>query len=196
MQRTRFSSVLVMCFLALDAGCSRKPEVQRVDAASNQLPQTSRTERTTILRPGEFAPNFVAHDHQGGAVELFQSLRGQDVVLIFYPGDDTPGCTKQLCAVRDDYDSFLKRGVLVLGVNPAGAERHAAFVSKYSYPFQIVVDRDSRIAAAYGCKGSGHTRRVVYGITRDGRVAFAEEGMPAHERIFAALGSAECPCVQ
>lgn len=143
--------------------------------------------RSELIPAGEMAPDFTAVDHRGETVRLSKLLQDHNVVLVFYPADFTPGCTKQLCNVRDDWSEFQKRDTIVLGVNPADADKHAEFAAKYEFPFPIIVDEGSRIAAAYGCKGMAFTMRTVYVIGRDGRVLLAESGMVPHETIFAAL---------
>jgi len=122
--------------------------------------------------------------------QLRELLKAKNVVLIFYPADFTPGCTKQLCAVRDDWSAFEDRNAIVLGVNPADPARHAEFAAEHRFPFPVLSDPLARIAAAYGARRPGnseHPIRTVYVIRRDGRVALSERGMVSHDRIFAAL---------
>ena len=143
--------------------------------------------RDGLIPVGEPAPDFSAVDHKQQPIRLSTLLAAHPVVMVFYPADYTPGCTKQLCAVRDDWSEFQKRNALVLGVNPADATKHASFAEKYSFPFPIVVDENSSIAAAYGCKGKLFPQRTVYVIGSDGKVKLGESGMVPHEKIFAAL---------
>jgi len=141
-----------------------------------------------ILAVGDPAPAFTSRDHRGNAVRLADYRGKQNVVLIFYPGDDTPGCTKQLCTARDDYSRYEGLDAVVFGVNPADAESHAKFAEKYDFPFGILVDSDGAVIRAYGCRGiGGITTRTVYVIDKAGRIAFAERGMPATDDILAAL---------
>jgi peroxiredoxin Q/BCP len=162
------------------SGCQR---------ANNQYAEPVK-ERSDMLQIGQMAPEFTAKDQAGATVSL-ERLRGKsNVVLVFYPGDNTPGCTKQLCAIRDDWSEFQKRGVQVYGVNPAGAESHQSFIDKQNYPFPLIVDEGHKIAAAYGCKGLLMTTRTVYGIDKAGKIVFARRGMPANTDILAAFGEA------
>ncbi|HOA74694.1 MAG TPA: peroxiredoxin [Phycisphaerae bacterium] len=144
--------------------------------------------RAELIPAGEPAAEFSAKDHKGQTLRLSELLEKQRVVLVFYPADFTPGCTKQLCAVRDDWSEFERRNATVLGVNPASIETHARFAEEHGFPFPVISDEESAIAAAYGCKGKDHTQRVVYVIGRDGKVLLSEAGMVPHEKIFAALG--------
>ena len=138
-----------------------------------------------MLTVGSQAPGFEAFDQSGKSVRL-PALKGSPVVLVFYPGDDTPGCTRQLCAFRDHWTAYTDAGVAVFGVNPQGAASHEKFAAKFAFPFPILVDRGGRIANAYRA-GGRLVRRSVYGIGPDGRIAFAQRGSPAPELVLAAL---------
>ncbi len=149
--------------------------------------------RSDLVPPGEFAPDFTAATHAGDAVSL-ADLRGKkQVVLVFYPGDNTPVCTTQLCELRDDWVALQAEDTVVFGVNPASAEKHAEFAAKYRYPFPLLVDTGSRIAAAYGCSAffGWMIRRTVYAIDKRGRVVFAQRGRPTVAAILAALHTAQ-----
>jgi peroxiredoxin Q/BCP len=143
-----------------------------------------RSEAARLLSVGEQAPDFSLED-QGGASVTLREFRGrQNVVLIFYPGDNTPGCTKQLCAVRDEFELFSDNDTAVFGVNPQGSESHQGFVKKHTFPFSLLVDREKQVAAAYGCKGMLMTKRTVYGINKEGTIVFARRGRPSNEEII------------
>jgi peroxiredoxin Q/BCP len=139
------------------------------------------------LPAGVQAPDFEATDQSGNRIQLRELLKDQAVVLVFYPGDDTPGCTKQLCAVRDDWSQFQAANATVLGVNPADQESHTAFREKYSFPFPLIVDTDATIAEAYGTDGMLMVKRTVFVINQDGEIVLAERGMVGHDKIFEAL---------
>jgi peroxiredoxin Q/BCP len=104
---------------------------------------------TGAVEPGHAAPDFELTSDAGDRVSL-SSLRGSPVVLYFYPKDDTPGCTKQACGIRDSYEAFRERGVVVLGVSPDDEESHLQFKSKYGLPFTLLADPEHRVAEAYG----------------------------------------------
>jgi thioredoxin-dependent peroxiredoxin len=105
-----------------------------------------------MLKEGTTAPAFKTTDQSGKTVSL-KDLRGQKVVLYFYPKDDTPGCTKEACSFRDAFATFKKRGIQVLGVSPDNEKSHQKFVSKYKLPFTLLADTDRSIAEAYGVWG-------------------------------------------
>ncbi len=126
------------------------------------------------LPVGAEAPLFEARDDTGALVRL-ADLRGRPVVLLFYPGDGTPKCTRQLCELRDSYGPLSASGAAVFGVNPFGARSHAAFRAKFSFPFPLLVDEGRRIMRAYRC-GRFIVARTVYVVGADGRIAFAQRG--------------------
>lgn len=140
------------------------------------------------LPVGSPAPDFALSDDAGHAVTL-SALRGKNVVLVFYPGDSTPGCTRQLCQLRDSWESARARGVEVFGVNPQSAASHARFRSRHRFPFPLLVDAGRKVAALYNASGI-IVKRTVYLIGPDGTIRFARRGMPAPEEVLGAVASA------
>ena len=128
-------------------------------------------------KEGSAAPNFAAKDANGETVRL-KDLRGQKVVLYFYPKDDTPGCTKEACSFRDAFADFKKREIKVLGVSTDSEASHKKFAAKYKLPFTLLADPDHSIADAYGVYGEkkfmGRTylgvKRVTFLIDEKGKV--------------------------
>lgn len=104
---------------------------------------------TPVPQVGQPAPDFEVKTDTGETVKL-SDYRGQRVVLYFYPKADTPGCTKQSCAFRDDYSAYRQKKVVVLGASPDTPEEQAAFKAKYSLPFSLLADKDRTLANAYG----------------------------------------------
>jgi len=104
------------------------------------------------LKEGDKAPNFAVPDANGKTVRL-KDLRGQKVVLYFYPKDDTPGCTKEACSFRDSFAKFKKRGIEVLGVSLDNEKSHRKFATKYDLPFRLLADTDRAISESYGTYG-------------------------------------------
>ena len=105
-----------------------------------------------MIKEGTTAPAFKTTDANGDTVSL-KELKGQKVVLYFYPKDDTPGCTKEACSFRDAWGKFKKQGITVLGVSPDSEASHKKFESKYKLPFTLLADKDHAIADAYGVWG-------------------------------------------
>lgn len=106
------------------------------------------TEEGTV-KVGERAPDFALPDASGKNVSL-KSLKGQKVVLYFYPKDDTPGCTKESCDLRDASMAITKLGGIVVGISMDGAESHQKFIAKYRLPFSLLSDEDAAVSKAYG----------------------------------------------
>lgn len=102
-----------------------------------------------VVEEGRPAPDFELRSDSGETVRLSE-LRGRPVVLYFYPRDNTPGCTRQACVIRDAWDSFSERGAVVLGVSPDGEASHAKFKEKHDLPFTLLADPDHRLAEEYG----------------------------------------------
>jgi thioredoxin-dependent peroxiredoxin len=136
------------------------------------------------LPVGTPAPDFTTLDDSGRTVTL-SGLRGHNVVLVFYPGDDTPGCTKQLCQFRDDWSQATQRNVKVFGVNPQSAQKHQRFREKFNFPFPLLVDRGQTIGALYQANGV-IVKRTVYLIGPDGTILFAQRGMPPVAEVLRA----------
>jgi len=111
-----------------------------------------------MLEPGTTAPPFTLTDAAGHSVSL-ADFAGRDVVLYFYPKDDTPGCTKEACGFRDGWDDLKAMGVAVLGVSADDADSHRRFAAKYRLPFTLLSDPDHRVMRAYGAYGE----KTLYG---------------------------------
>jgi peroxiredoxin Q/BCP len=135
------------------------------------------------LEPGTPAPDFSLPDDTGRTVTL-SALRGSPVVLVFYPGDDTPGCRKQLCQFRDEWKDARGAGVQVFGVNPQSAKSHGKFRARYKLPFPLLVDAGQRVAEQYRASGL-IVKRTVYLIDADGVIRFARRGMPDPSEVLA-----------
>lgn len=142
-----------------------------------------------MLNVGAKAPLFKAGSTHG-EVDLEQYAGKRPIVLIFYPMDDTPGCTKQLCAVRDAKARYEAYGAVVFGVNPGTIESHQAFAAKHRYDFPLIVDKDHRIRKMYGIGkmfGLIAQQRTVYAIDLNGNIAYAEKGLRPTDEILQAL---------
>ena len=129
------------------------------------------------LREGDVAPKFTVATSGGGKISLADYL-GKNVILYFYPKDDTPGCTKEACAFRDGFADFKKRGAVILGVSPDSVKSHDKFVEKFKLPFPLLADEDKEIVNAYGVWGEKSfmgrkyegTNRVTFLIGPDGYI--------------------------
>lgn len=105
---------------------------------------------TSPVRPGEPAPDFTLVDQKGETVKL-SALRGtSNIVLFFYPKDDTPVCTQEACLFRDNYDSMKDADALVLGISADSPASHRAFAERHGFPFPLLSDPDGEARKAYG----------------------------------------------
>ena len=138
---------------------------------------------------GSQAPDFTLQTETGKRVRL-SALRGKNVVLVFYPGDDTMICRQQLCEFRDAWPDVSGHNVTVFGVNPESAESHREFRERYRFPFPLLVDDEQRVAALYHCDG-GFVNRTVYLIGPDGKIRYARRGMPRPLEVLAAAVKAK-----
>jgi peroxiredoxin Q/BCP len=137
------------------------------------------------LMVGTVAPDFTLPDDSGHHVSL-TSLRGRNVLLVFYPADNTPGCTKQLCQLRDNWERLQSTGVAVFGINPQSADSHTNFRNKQQLPFPLLVDKAQKVAELYQANGL-FVKRTVYLIGPDGKVRFGRRGMPTPDQVLAPL---------
>jgi peroxiredoxin Q/BCP len=111
-----------------------------------------------VLDVGQAAPDFTLSDQDGNPVRL-SALKGQQVVLYFYPKDNTPGCTKEACSFRDRFAELKSRGVVVLGVSPDSVASHRKFADKHTLPFTLLADPEHQVAEAFGAWGE----KTLYG---------------------------------
>jgi peroxiredoxin Q/BCP len=119
-----------------------------------------------MVKEGDAAPDFESRDAEGNTVKL-SDLRGQKVALYFYPKDDTPGCTKEACSLRDGHSELTRRGIKVIGVSTDDEKSHRKFAEKYSLPFTLLADTDHKVAERYGVYGEKQFMGKTYmGVSR------------------------------
>lgn len=135
------------------------------------------------LPAGTPAPDFTLSKQDGKTVTL-SKLRGANVVLVFYPGDDTPVCRQQLCEFRDQWGAARQHNVQIFGVNPGSAGSHLKFQEKYRFPFPLLVDSGQKVAELYHANGL-FIKRTVYLIGPDGVIRYAKRGKPAPAEVLA-----------
>lgn len=134
--------------------------------------------KNRMLKENDLAPDFTLTADDGSEVTL-SDLRGQKVILYFYPKDDTPGCTTQACAIRDQWREFQDRGALVFGISPDSVESHLKFREKYQLPFPLLADTEHEVAEAYGVwkeksmfgRKFWGNERTTFIIDEEGRIA-------------------------
>lgn len=146
------------------------------------------------------APDFTAPviggSHPEGDTVTLSALHGQPVVLYFYPKDDTPGCTKQACALRDGWDAISSKA-RIFGISTDPVKKHAKFIQKYSLPFPLIADEDHAIVNAYGVwvektlygRNYMGTERSTFIIGKDGRIAAILEKVKPEQHLDQVLAA-------
>src|SRR5712671_3295650 len=135
------------------------------------------TDLKLSVKEEDQAPPVTANT-SGGKKISFNDFKGRNVILYFYPRDDTPGCTKEACSFRDNFPRFNEKDAVVLGVSTDSVKAHDKFVNKFQLPFILIADEDKRIVQAYGVWGQKSfmgrkymgTHRVTILIGPDGRI--------------------------
>jgi len=104
------------------------------------------------LKQGDKSPNFSGNDQNGEKITL-SDYSDKKLILFFYPKDNTPGCTKEACNLRDNYELLLDKGFSIIGVSADDEQRHKKFIDKFNLPFPLIADVDKEIITAFGCWG-------------------------------------------
>lgn len=152
------------------------------------------------LKIGDKAPDFTAQDQNGNKISLAY-YKGKKVILYFYPKDNTPGCTAQACNLKDNYSSFLKKGIQVIGVSIDSVASHKKFETKYDLPFPLVSDENKTIVHEYGVWGPKKfmgrefdgTHRTTFLIDEKGKIEqiIEKPNTKEHSAQIAALSKEE-----
>lgn len=149
------------------------------------------------MTKGDKAPDFTLNDGDGSEWTLSEH-RGRTVVMLFYPGDNTPVCTRQLCSVRDHWSEYQATGAEVIGISTDTVESHKGFAGKHELPLRLLSDADGAISAIYGMKSwlPGRTARGVVVVDKDGNIAYQKAELvslfrPSDESVLAAIRLAE-----
>ena len=133
------------------------------------------------LKIGDKAPMFEGADQDGKSIKL-EDFKGSNLILYFYPKDNTPGCTAESCDLRDNYDMWLEKGYNIVGVSPDSQKSHLNFIAKYNLPFPLIADTQKIIIKAYGAWGL----KKLYGKEYEGllRTTFVIDGEGTIINIF------------
>ena len=169
MLKLNLSTTLLLGLLTAGPALAADP-VKPTTAPAAGSTATDPALEAALLAPGTPAPDFTATAHNGEKVTL-SKLKGKNVVLYWYPKDDTPGCTKQACDIRDNWDKLKKAGVMVYGVSTQDNTSHQAFAEKHKLPFPLLPDESGEIAKKFGVPVvNGKAKRMSVLIGKDGKV--------------------------
>lgn len=145
---------------------------------------------------GQTAPNFTLEDGNGKKWQL-TDFKGRTVVIMFYPGDNTPVCTAQLCSVRDHWSEYQATGAEVVGISTDSVESHAGFAEKNSLPFTLLSDPDRKVSSMYDMKSwlPGRAARGIVVVDKNGIIAYHKAQpislmRPADSDVLAAVRKA------
>lgn len=145
-------------------------------------------DQTQPLPIGTMAPDFDL-PATGGQRATLSNYRGKNLIIVFYPKDQTPGCTRQLCALRDDIALLEGLNTTVLGSNPGSLASHERFVAAQGYPFPIAVDAERTMARAYHAlkEDDKAIQRTVYIVDAAGVIRYAKQGLPPDTELIEAI---------
>ncbi len=134
------------------------------------------------LNIGDIAPDFTGVDQNGDTIKL-SDFSGSNLILYFYPKDNTPGCTNEACDLRDNYKMWAEKGYKVVGVSPDSQASHQKFAAKHNLPFPLIADTEKEIIKAYGAWGP----KKLYGREYEGllRTTFVIDGKGTIAQVFA-----------
>ncbi len=123
-----------------------------------------------MLEENTIAPNFTLKNQDGKDVSL-SDYAGKWTLIYFYPKDDTPGCTKEACALRDNFPFYEDTGIEILGISKDSPASHTKFIQKYSLPFTLLSDSEGSVAKTYRANGMLGTKRISYLVSPNGTIA-------------------------
>lgn len=172
--KTFFSLVLISSLVQINVNA----EELRGNKTNLHVSQYGTSNKSKI-GVGSNAPKFTAIDSNGNKVNLSDFKGKNNVLLVFYPGDSTPTCTKQLCSIRDDYKDLQKLGIKVFGINPGDASSHNKFIKENKFQFPLLIDKNNSISKAYDSMSFlGFVNRTVVLINKQGKIVLFERGVP------------------
>ena len=147
---------------------------------------TTPRETVVSLKVGDQAPKFSLTAHPQGEISLDDYIGKKNVILAFYPKDDTPGCTKEMCTFSDDLEKFNSEGTQVLGISCDDALSHEKFAGKYQLKLPLLADADGSTGRAYGAIAGDRkmAERMLFVIDKAGTIKHIHHGMPSNEELL------------
>jgi peroxiredoxin Q/BCP len=139
------------------------------------------------LQVGDRAPKFNLSAHPSGTISLDDFIGKKNVILAFYPKDDTPGCTKEMCSFSDDLEKFNGANTQVLGISCDNADSHGQFAKKHNLTVPLLADDQCTVGKAYGTvrEDKKMAERMLFVIDKEGVIRYIHNGMPSNEELLA-----------
>ena len=147
----------------------------------------SSTQDTMVtLKVGDTAPKFSLSAYPDGTISLDNFIGKKNVILAFYPKDDTPGCTKEMCAFSEDLSKFNSTDTQVFGVSCDSVKSHEGFTAKYNLKQPLLSDQDGKVGKMYGTmsEGKSNSARMLFLIDKQGKIQYIHSGMPDNEELL------------
>ena len=140
----------------------------------------------TELKVGQDAPDFKLKAYPSGEYSISQFKNKKNIILAFYPKDDTPGCTTENCAFRDDLLKFEAGNTQIFGISCDDVKSHEAFAKKYNFTHPLLADVGGEAAKKYGCfqEGKGYSSRKLFVIDKNGKIQKIADGMPSNQELL------------
>lgn len=151
---------------------------------------TSKEESLVVLKPGDRAPLFTAQIYPAGKFELSTICSKTNLILAFYPKDDTPGCTLEICAFTNDLALFESSGTAVFGISCDSLESHQQFAAKHNLKVPLISDPDGAVSRLYGTirEGRQSANRKLFVIDKKGIIRHTHDGMPDNKSLLELIG--------
>jgi peroxiredoxin Q/BCP len=157
--------------------------------------QSSSGQEVDALKKGDKLPDFKIKDQDGNMFHVAEYVGKKNLVIYFYPKDDTPGCTKEACKFRDEFEAFTDLNAMVIGISADSPESHTEFIEKYNLPFTLLSDENNEVRELFGVKGKFMNiipGRVSYIVGKEGIVQYVFDSMGnAEQHIVEAIKTLE-----
>lgn len=144
------------------------------------------------LKVGDRVPHFTLNDQDGKPFDISEHIGKSNLVIFFYPKDNTPGCTKEACSFRDNYEEFTERGALVIGISADSESSHRKFASKYNLPFTLLADRQNKVRKRFRVEGNLFNLlpgRETYVVNKAGEIVMVFNSVNAVHHMKKALNA-------
>ncbi len=144
------------------------------------------------LKVGDKVPHFILNDQDGNPFDISDHIGKKHLVIFFYPKDNTPGCTMEVCSFRDSFEEFTERGALVVGISGDSENSHRRFASKYKLPFTLLADQKNKVRKQFKVEGTLFNLlpgRETYVVDKSGKIVMVFNSVNAKHHMTKALNA-------